>query len=252
HFAHGPLATLAAYLGWWAAQRGLPLELALLTGISAGALIGVLCYQFLYRPFERSGSPALVILIGSLGLYIVTENFIGAVFGTDTKVLANAPSHVFLIGPVVITMVQAMQMLALLTSSIALALFLGKTRFGRAVLAMNDNIEMARVVGIDTHRIALLVFGLGSAIAACAALLILMRDGASSHMGFNLVFMGFVAVVVGGIGSLRGAVAGGYALGLVESLGMWKIPSEWQSSIAFVVLFLVLLLRPQGLFAGRQ
>ena len=70
--------------------------------------------------------------------------------------------------------------------------------------------------------------------------------------GFNLVFMGFVAVVVGGIGSLRGAVAGGYALGLVESLGMWKIPSEWQSSIAFVVLFLVLLLRPQGLFAGRQ
>ena len=224
----------------------------MLTGISAGALIGVLCYQFLYRPFERSGSPALVILIGSLGLYIVTENFIGAVFGTDTKVLANAPSHVFLIGPVVITMVQAMQMLALLTSSIALALFLGKTRFGRAVLAMNDNIEMARVVGIDTHRIALLVFGLGSAIAACAALLILMRDGASSHMGFNLVFMGFVAVVVGGIGSLRGAVAGGYALGLVESLGMWKIPSEWQSSIAFVVLFLVLLLRPQGLFAGRQ
>ena len=252
HFAHGPLATLAAYLGWWAAQRGLPLELALLTGISAGALIGVLCYQFLYRPFERSGSPALVILIGSLGLYIVTENFIGAVFGTDTKVLANAPSHVFLVGPVVITMVQAMQMLALLTSSIALALFLGKTRFGRAVLAMNDNLEMARVVGIDTHRIALLVFGLGSAIAACAALLILMRDGASSHMGFNLVFMGFVAVVVGGIGSLRGAVAGGYALGLVESLGMWKIPSEWQSSIAFVVLFLVLLLRPQGLFAGRQ
>jgi branched-chain amino acid transport system permease protein len=117
---------------------------------------------------------------------------------------------------------------------------------------MNDNIEMARVVGIDTHRIALLVFGLGSALAACAALLILMRDGASSHMGFNLVFMGFVAVVVGGIGSLRGAVAGGYALGLVESLGMWKIPSEWQSSIAFVVLFLVLLLRPQGLFAGRQ
>src|SRR6266513_599565 len=101
-------------------------------------------------------------------------------------------------------------------------------------------------------RLSALVFALGSAIAAVPACLILVKDGGTAYMGFLAVFMGFVAVVVGGIGSLRGAVAGGYALGLVESLGLWKIPSEWQNTIAFVVLFMVLLFRPQGLFAGRQ
>jgi branched-chain amino acid transport system permease protein len=120
------------------------------------------------------------------------------------------------------------------------------------VRAQTDNPEMATIIGIDTVRLSVLVFALGSAIAAVPACLILVKDGATAYMGFLAVFMGFVAVVVGGIGSLRGAVAGGYALGLVESLGLWKIPSEWQSTIAFVVLFMVLLFRPQGLFAGRQ
>jgi branched-chain amino acid transport system permease protein len=79
--------------------------------------------------------------------------------------------------------------------------------------------------------------------------LVTLKDGASTHMGFTAVFMGFVAVIVGGVGSLRGAIAGGFLLGLVESLGLWKISTEWQSSIAFIVLFLMILLRPHGLFS---
>lgn len=86
-------------------------------------------------------------------------------------------------------------------------------------------------------------------MSAVAATLILMKDGASTHMGFAAVFMGFVAVIVGGVGSLKGVVAGGFLLGIVESLGLWKIPTEWQSSIAFIVLFIMIMLRPQGLFS---
>jgi branched-chain amino acid transport system permease protein len=114
---------------------------------------------------------------------------------------------------------------------------------------MTDNREMARIIGIDTVTVSTLAFALGSAVAAVPAVLILLKEGATPYMGFTAVFMGFVAVVVGGIGSLRGAVIGGLALGLVESLGTWQIPTEWQSTIAFVVLFLVLLFKPRGLFA---
>jgi branched-chain amino acid transport system permease protein len=251
HFAFGPVYALSAYACWTAAvPLGLPLPLAAAAGVAAGALAGVATYRILYRPFERRQSPSLVILIASLGLFIVLENTLGVVFGSDTKVVPGFNAAVILLGDVVFTSVQAGQVLALIALALALALFLKRTDYGKAVMAMTDNPEMARIVGIDTVRLTTLVFALGSAMAAVPAVLILLKEGATPYMGFTAVFMAFIAVVVGGIGSLRGAVLGGYALGIVENLGAWQIPTEWQSTIAFVVLFLVLLLKPRGLF-GR-
>ena len=253
HFAYGPVYALSAYGCWVAAgPLGAPLWLAVIVGIATGAAAGAAAYLVVYRPFEREGSSPLVILIASLGLFIALENAIGVAFGTDTKVVPAPPAGVFLWGPLVVTSSQLAQVAALVVLGAGLALYVTRTRFGKAVLAMTDNPEMARVIGIDTVRVSLAAFVLGSAIAAVPACLILVKDGATAHMGFAAVFMAFVAVVVGGVGSLRGAVAGGLALGLVESTGMAKIPTEWQSSIAFVVLFLVLLFRPRGLFGGRQ
>jgi branched-chain amino acid transport system permease protein len=80
----------------------------------------------------------------------------------------------------------------------------------------------------------------------------MLNEGATPTMGFYPVFVAFVVAVVGGLGSIPGSIAGGYLVGLVESLGLWKIPTEWQNSIAFVLLFVVLLVRPQGLFAGAR
>jgi branched-chain amino acid transport system permease protein len=251
HFAFGPVYALSAY-GCWvaAAQFSAPLPLAVLAGVATGAIAGTLSYLVVYRPFERKGSPPLVVLIASLGLFIVLENAIGVAFGTDTKVVP-APSGVFLWGPLVVTGTQLAQVAALAILGAFVWLYVTRTRFGKALLAMTDSPEMARVVGIDTLRLSLAAFAAGSAIAAVPACLILVKDGATAHMGFIAVFMAFVAVVVGGVGSLRGAVVGGLALGLVESIGMAKIPTEWQNSIAFVVLFVVLLVRPTGLFGGR-
>lgn len=250
HFAFGPLYALSAYAGWTAAvPLGLPLPLAMLAGILAGALSGVAAYRILYRPFERRQSPSLVVLIASLGLFIVLENVIGIVFGSDTKVVPNFNADVFLVGDIVFTSVQAAQVLALPVVGSLLALFLTRSAYGKAVMAMTDNPEMARIIGIDTVKVATLAFALGSAVAAVPAVLILLKEGATPYMGFSAVFMGFVAVIVGGIGSLRGAVVGGLALGIVENIGTWQIPTEWQGTIAFVVLFLVLLFKPRGLFS---
>jgi branched-chain amino acid transport system permease protein len=143
------------------------------------------------------------------------------------------------------------QVISFLVLGGALSLYLRRTRIGKAILAMTDNPEMARIIGIDTLRVSLIVFAIGSMISAVPAMLILLKDGASTHMGFAAVFLAFVAVVVGGVGSLKGAAAGGFLLGLVQSLGLWQIPTEWQNSIAFIVLFLMILLRPEGLFGVR-
>ena len=252
HFAYGPVYALSAYGCWLAAAvLGAPLWLAGLAGIATGAIAGVLAYLVVYRPFEKRGSSSLVVLIASLGLFIFLENAIGVVFGTDTKVVPSPPSGIFLWGPLVVTGVQLAQVVALIVVAGGVGIYLTRTRMGKAVLAMTDSAEMARIIGIDTTRVSMIAFALGSAIAAVPACLILVKDGATAHMGFLAVFMAFVAVVVGGVGSLRGAVLGGLALGLVESTGMIRIPTEWQSSVAFVVLFIVLLFRPRGLFGGR-
>jgi branched-chain amino acid transport system permease protein len=252
HFAYGPVYAVSAYGAWFFAARfGAPLWVAMLASIVTGVVVGVLSYLVVYRPFERRGSSPLVVLIASLGLLIVIENAIGVVFGTDTKVVTNPPGGLLVWGPLVVTGAQLMQLAAFVIVTVALGLYLTRSHMGKAVLAMTDNAEMARVIGIDTTRVAIIAFALGSAIAAVPACLILFKDGATAHMGFMAVFMAFVGVVVGGVGSLRGAVLGGLILGIVESTGMVRIPTEWQSSVAFVVLFLVLLVRPRGLFGGR-
>jgi len=249
HFAYGPIYTFAAYTVWQlAAGSGLPLWLAVCGGILVAAGLGAASYFALYRQLERNNAPPLIPLIASLGLTIVLENLVGVLFGSGVRTLDISGSVHFL-GPVFFTSIHIWQVASFVVIALALGFFLRQTRYGRAILAMTDDPEMARVIGINTRRVSYLVFVIGSAISAVAAALILVKDGAGTHMGFHAVFMGFVAVIVGGVGSLRGAVAGGFLVALVESLGLFAIPTDWQASISFVVLFLMIMLRPEGLFS---
>lgn len=255
HFAYGPVFTCAAYVTWsCAVLLGLPLWLSVVFGIVMGGVIGGAVYLLLYRPFEVSGAPVFVFLVASLGLVIIIENLLGIVAGTDTKVIPDVVNDTHIVEAfgsyVIYNDMQVYQVLALIVISALLWAFMRFTDYGKAMLAMTDNVEMARIIGIDTVKVAVLVFVIGSAIAAAPAALILIKDGATTSMGFNAIFIAFVAVVVGGVGSLPGAVLGGFLVGLLESVGMINIPTEWQSTIAFVVLFLVLVFRPTGLFRG--
>jgi len=202
-----------------------------------------------YRPLLRRHSSQFVVLISSLGLFVIVSNLIGILFGTDAKT-ANVPYGIYVLGDTVVTGVQISQVVALVVVSLLLAAVRRFSIYGNAVRAMADNVQMARIIGVRTERVTLLVFGLGSAISAIPAAHILARDGALPGMGFLAVFYAFVSVVVGGVGSIWGAALGGILIGMVESAGMWKIPSEWQSTIAFVVLFAVILWRPTGLLKG--
>lgn len=247
HFAYGPVYAVGAYVVWaLVALAGLPFWVAVGLGVAATAALGVASYLFIYRPFEIGGSPPFVVLVASLGLFIVIKNLIGIVFGTDVKTV-DVAYDVHFVGNAFFTTVQVGQVLAALLVGGGIALFLRTSRYGKAIRAMADNREMATVIGIDTTRLSILVFALGSAVSAVAGALVLLRDGLNPNIGFGAVFVAFVAVIVGGVGSLRGAVVAGFLLAFVQSLGMWQIPTEWQNTIVFVVLFGFLLARPSGI-----
>jgi branched-chain amino acid transport system permease protein len=253
HFAYGPIYAVSAYAAWFAsAVVGMPLVLAALLAPIVGGAVGAVVYWLAYRPFERRGMASHSVLILSLGLSIILECLITLAFGPSIHTMPDFSPAVFIIGPVFLTSLQIGETLALIVVALATLLFLRRTRYGVAILGLSDNRDMARIVGIDTDRVSLVVFALGSAVAGVAAVFTLLNEGATPTMGFYPVFVAFVVAVVGGLGSIPGSIAGGYLVGLVESLGLWKIPTEWQNSIAFVLLFLVLLVRPQGLFAGAR
>jgi branched-chain amino acid transport system permease protein len=253
HFAYGPVYAISAFAAWsGGALLGLPLAVSVVFAPVAAAIAGAAIYWFGYRPFERRGMSSHSILILSLGLSIILESGLTLLFGPSIHTWPDFSPSIFIFGPVFVTSLQLSEAVAVAVVAVALLLFLRGTRYGKAILALSDNRDMARIVGIDIDVVSLIVFALASAIAAVASVFTMLNEGATPTMGFYPVFVAFVVAVVGGLGSIPGSIAGGYLVGLVESLGLWKIPTEWQNSIAFVLLFVVLLVRPQGLFAGMR
>jgi branched-chain amino acid transport system permease protein len=253
HFAHGSVYTFAAYAMWLAAvPLHLSLTISAVVGFAVATFLGLLCYLVAYRPLERKRSSSLGILITSLGLYIVFENLVGVTLGSDTKVVADQNFGVFVIGNVVVTGLQALMVLSSVVIVGVVAGLLTLTNLGRSVRAMSDSPRLATIIGIKTQTISATVFVLGSAICAAPAMIALLQDGAQPYMGFAPSLIGYVVVMVGGVGSLWGAVGAGILLGMVEHVGMLKLPTEWQSTVAFAALVIVLLIQPRKTAYERE
>ena len=122
---------------------------------------------------------------------------------------------------------------------------------GHGMRAVSNDVELAKISGIDSDRIILWSFILGSALAGVAGILVALDVDMTPTMGMNALMMGVVAMIIGGVGSILGVAFGAILLGLAQHLGVWKISSQWQDAIAFIILFLFLLIRPQG-FMGRK
>lgn len=134
---------------------------------------------------------------------------------------------------------------------IFLWLFIQKTKLGKAMRAVSDDPIAANVVGINPERIILTSFAIGSALAGVAGILISFETNIEPTMGFSALLKGIIASIIGGIGSIPGAVLGGFFLGLAENLGIWKISAGWKDCIAFAILIIFLLLRPRGILGNK-
>ena len=253
HVAHGAVFTLAAYYAY-AGQKllGLPLGAAVIGAIAAAALSGLLIDFFIYQPLERRGALRTTLFIASLGLLTLIENLLAILFTPDPlRMDVGWLADAVQIGPVFLTRLHLVSVASATLGFLALMAFLRYSLSGRAIRAVASSPEMARTVGIDLRRVHLLTYAVGSAISAPAGILVAMDVGVEPYRGTTFVLLASVAVIMGGIGSIPGALLGALVLALLENLGVWKIPSEWQSSISFGVFLFFIVVRPRGFF-GRK
>lgn len=253
HFAHGAIFTLGAYFTYlYASILGLNLFISIPLAILSAMLIGILIELIVYRPLRRKGTTPLILLLSSLGIYIVLQNLISMIFGDDTKTLRSGivQEGIEIFGAR-ITPIQILIVIVSMVLLVACWALMKYTKMGRAMRAVASDPNLALVSGIDTDKVILFAFALGSALAAVAAILISYDIDMTPTMGMNALMMGVVAVIVGGVGSIPGAALGGFLLAFAQNFGVWKISSQWQDAIAFIILLLFLLYRPYGFFGKK-
>jgi|SRR5208337_4949544 len=254
HFAHGVVYAAGAYLAYtFTVLLGLsPLLSFLLASASAGA-IGVGIDRLVYLPLRKQKAPNLVFLLASFGVFIFLQNLIQLIYGAQVLSLRTGAVHEGrrILGAV-ITNTQISILLVSTFLCLALWFFVQKTRPGKAMRAVADDPIAASVVGIYSEEIILISFALGSVLAGAAGILISLETNLTPAMGLEAILKGIIASVIGGIGSIPGAMVGGLFLGLAENLGIWGIQAGWKDAIAFGILILFLLVRRSGILGSKS
>jgi len=253
HFAHGIVYTAGAYLAYtFIILLDIdPILSFFLASILAG-VIGISIDRLVYLPLRRQKAPNLVFLIASFGVFILLQNLIQLIYGAQILTIRTGPvkegHHVL---GAVITDIQILILVVTCVFLGVLWLFIQRTTLGKAMRAVSDDPVAASVVGINPEKTILVSFAIGSALAGAAGILISLETNIEPTMGFNAILKGIIASIIGGIGSIPGAMVGGFFLGLAENLGIWKIQAGWKDSIAFLILIVFLLLKPGGIFGVK-
>ena len=257
NFAHGDVYMLGAYVGYFLSRRLQAKEpsltsaiLVMLGSMIACAIFGLIIERLAYRPVRRASR--LTLLITAIGVSLFIENAAQLVFGPDPKFFPSlAPHRDLNVAGVHLTSEQLTVIGVSFLLMILLRFFIRKTRTGKAMRAVSFNLDAAKLMGISTDRIIATTFALGSALAAAGGVLIGMQiPKIDPLMGILYGLKAFVAAVLGGIGNVPGAVLGGLLIGTSEVLVVGYLSSTYRDAIAFGILILVLILRPQGIL-GR-
>jgi branched-chain amino acid transport system permease protein len=251
HFAHAVVYTIAAYAAVvFLNDLGLPWPAALALGIVVAVALGMAIEGLAYRPMRSAGGTPMAIFLVSLGLTTLAPNLLQIIFGTENQTFGAYSPEIYSLGTTIVTSLDIATVVVSWILIVGVLVFLKRTRQGLATTAVRVNRQMAAAVGISPDRVHLLVFGLGSALVAVPALLFLLNGVASPTMGLSPVLTALIAVFVGGVGSMAGAALGGFVLGMLTSLSALWLSSNYQLVVVFGILFVFVIVRPQGLF-GR-
>lgn len=258
NFAHGEMVTFGAVVTWYfnAHPGGLGIQLfaAAFLGVLVSALFGGALELGLFRPLRRRGMPALTTMVVSIGLAFFLRYLIEVVFGANPRQFAQfaAQSPSIHLGPidlrpkdVVITVVAALVL-------IAVGLFLQRSRLGTAIRAVSDNHDLAGASGIDVPRVILAVWIISGGLAGFGGVMLAATDTVTWNMGQRVLLIMFAAVVLGGLGTTFGAMAGGLIVGIVSDVSTLWLDSDLKIVVALGTLVLVLLFRPQGVFGVKE
>lgn len=253
NFAHGDMLTFGAYMALLATVTlGLPLGLAVLFAVVLTAALGLASDAAMWRPMRRRQAGMLQTILMAIGFAFLLRNAIIFVAGTEQRELGvNVTDSVTFIG----LRIGVTELIVLAVGVAVLAstgAMLRWTPLGRQMRAMADDPELAETAGIDTQRIVVATWAIAGGLAGLAGVLFAASVGVfTPQLGFLVLISLFAAVILGGIGNAYGALAGGILLGLVQEWSALWIEDRWKVTVGFVVLILVLIVRPRGIF-GRS
>ncbi len=263
NFAHGDVVMVGSYIGFGALQLlggstdpvvpiWLLLILITLAAMAGCAVLGVAIERFAYRPLRDA--PRIAPLISALGISFFIAYSMQLLYGAEQRdydafSLDNGVLFLqgFDIGNVRVPLLRIVIILAAFVLMILLWLMVTRTRLGKAMTATSYDREAAAMMGIDIDRVIVFTFVLGSALAGAAGVLFALRAPTFPSLGFTFGLKGFTAAVIGGIGSIPGAMAGGLILGFAEAYTQGYISTKWSDLFVFVILILFMIFRPQGL-----
>lgn len=259
NFAHAAVITAGAYFVFFFVNKfSIPFPISVVLAIAAAVCIGVACEVLVYRPmrhqfheFSRKNSP-LAYLIASIGLYVVLQNCISLYFGDDTKIINTAEVTVgHQIFGAYITTTQIITIVVSFVLISVISVFLRFTSIGKSIRAVASNPELCNIYGINSNKIILIAFGIGSALAATAGILSAMDTNMTPTFGFNLLLYGVVAMIIGGVGSTRGLIAGALLVATAQHLAAYYIDTKWMDAVTYIILILFLIWKPLG-FSGKR
>ncbi len=251
NFAHGDIIMVGAYVAWiMIAKAGLPPAVGVVAAVVGCTLLGITIEKVAYAPLRKS--PRLSLLITAIGISFFLENLAQLVMGAGAKSMPEIVS-----GPGLsfaganISFVAMVTIVVAVISMVLLTILVQRTKMGKAMRAVSEDMDSARLMGISVNRTISFTFALGSALAGIGAVLYSCAyPQASPTMGSMLGLKAFVAAVLGGIGSIPGAMIGGFAIGLLEAFVSAVGLSVWKEGAVFAILILVLLIKPTGIM-GR-
>jgi branched-chain amino acid transport system permease protein len=245
NFAHSGIIALSAYATWSAASHGAPFLLAALVGVLVGGLLSVLTELLAYRWVRDNPAAAPAV---ALGLLLVLQNTALRLYGGEGKALDTPyDSAVLRFGGVSLSGVKVALIVIAVVALAALSALLSRTSLGRAVRAVAQDREAAAMLGVPMQRQYTLAFLIAGLLGGLSAVAYAPTFQISPFMADEVLLSAFVVVVLGGLGSVWGAVVGGVVLGVVESFGAYYVSASYQSAFGFLALVVILVARPTGL-----
>ena len=254
NFAHGDIIMVGAYIAFFAVGKfNMPAIAAILISVLVCTLLGVLIERLAYKPLRQASS--LSVLITAIGVSYFLQNAAQILWGTDTKIfptMFDFGNLELFNGELQISILTLITIIVCIVIMVVLTTFINKTKIGKAMRACSEDKDTSQLMGINVNNTISITFAIGSGLAAIASVLLCSTYPAvNPTLGSMPGIKAFTAAVFGGIGSIPGAFVGGLVLGILETLAKAYISSQMSDAIVFLVLIIVLLIKPTGLLGKK-
>ncbi|MGD8369339.1 MAG: branched-chain amino acid ABC transporter permease [Desulfobacterales bacterium] len=257
NFAHGSMLMVAMYVAYWAVVlTGLHPYVALIVVVPAMFFFGYFVQDIVIKPIfkaEKEVREPITVIIVTTGIWYILDNLTLLLFGPDYRILQDNPlrGKMLEVGQMLISVPKLWGFFAAIITAASVYFFFQKTRMGRAIRATSLDREAASLMGINQYKVYNIAFGIGTATAGIAAITLVPFFNVFPTVGVLFDIKGFIIVVLGGLGSIWGAIVGGIIIGLIESVAPQFMTATWTEAIVYGLFLLVLFVKPSGLFGVK-